>query len=130
MSTSKELSNFNLVIFGGDGDLALKKLFPALYFRLKDGQIRKKSTIFVVSKNEKTQDSFIQQLKEHIHKHVSKVKDDVLNDLCDMTSYLKIELTSLDNYEDLKIALDNTKVHNTIFYYQRHPFCLAPFHII
>jgi glucose-6-phosphate 1-dehydrogenase len=55
----KELENFNLIIYGGDGDLAMKKLFPALYFRLKDGQIQKESNIYVVSINYKTQEKFI-----------------------------------------------------------------------
>ena len=122
MSKNNELSNFNLVIFGGDGDLALKKLFPSLYFRLKDGQIRIQSSIFVVSKNNKTQQEFIDELIENIHKNIPKVKEDVLNNLCAMTTYIMVELTSLDNYNDLKTALDKTKIDNTIFYYSTPSF--------
>ena len=51
--SSKNLSDFNFVIFGGDGDLALKKIFPALYQRLNDDQIHDSSKIVVLSKNEK-----------------------------------------------------------------------------
>jgi glucose-6-phosphate 1-dehydrogenase len=47
--SNKNLSDFNFVIFGGDGDLALKKIFPALYQRLNDDQIQDSSKIIVLS---------------------------------------------------------------------------------
>ena len=31
--------SFNLVVFGGDGDLALRKIYPALFHRQIDGQL-------------------------------------------------------------------------------------------
>ena len=37
----KALENFDLVIFGGDGDLSLRKIIPAVINRIKDGQIKK-----------------------------------------------------------------------------------------
>ena len=36
---SSPLPSFDLVIFGGSGDLALRKLLPALFHRYRDGQI-------------------------------------------------------------------------------------------
>lgn len=34
------VETFDLIIFGGTGDLALRKLLPAMYHRMRDGQIK------------------------------------------------------------------------------------------
>ena len=41
---------FDLVIFGGTGDLAQRKLLPALFHRDRDGQFSDDSRIFAVSR--------------------------------------------------------------------------------
>ena len=38
-ATFQKVDAFDLVIFGGTGDLALRKLLPALFHRHADGQI-------------------------------------------------------------------------------------------
>jgi len=37
--SSQPVEPFDLVIFGGTGDLAVRKLLPALFHRFVDGQI-------------------------------------------------------------------------------------------
>lgn len=41
------LKNFDLVIFGLNRDLPFRKFFPSLYHRLKEGQIKPKSSTAV-----------------------------------------------------------------------------------
>lgn len=43
---------FDLVIFGGSGDLALRKLIPALYRRDRDGQLSPDSRIIAVGRSD------------------------------------------------------------------------------
>ena len=33
------VDTFDLIIYGGTGDLAMRKLLPAIYHRARDGQI-------------------------------------------------------------------------------------------
>lgn len=42
------VDSFDLIIFGGTGDLAMRKLLPALYHRDRDGQIPADSRIFAL----------------------------------------------------------------------------------
>ena len=42
---------FDLVIFGGTGDLALRKLLPALFHRYADGQIPAGSRVIGVARD-------------------------------------------------------------------------------
>ena len=39
MSTANPVAPCDFVVFGGTGDLALRKLLPALYLRDRDGQL-------------------------------------------------------------------------------------------
>ena len=41
---------FDLIIFGGTGDLAMRKLLPALYHRDRDGQLTADSRIIAASR--------------------------------------------------------------------------------
>jgi len=42
---------FEIIVFGGTGDLARRKLLPALYHRYRDGQISDDSRIVGVSRS-------------------------------------------------------------------------------
>jgi len=43
------VDTFDLIIFGGTGDLAMRKLLPALYHRDLDGQVTADSRIIAAS---------------------------------------------------------------------------------
>jgi glucose-6-phosphate 1-dehydrogenase len=50
---------FDLIIFGGTGDLAMRKLLPALYHRDRDGQITDDSRIIAASRGRLTQEDYL-----------------------------------------------------------------------
>ncbi len=115
--SSKNLSDFNFVIFGGDGDLALKKIFPALYQRLNDDQIHDSSKIVVLSKNEKDSEQFRNQLNAELLKRIPEADQKCIARLCAMTTYIKIEITNPDDYESLRLLLSTNGHNHSIFYY-------------
>ncbi len=55
---------FDIVIFGGTGDLSRRKLIPALYHRFIDGQIPEKSNIVGAARSELAQEEFITFARE------------------------------------------------------------------
>lgn len=55
MATFVPVDPFNIVIFGGTGDLAQRKLLPALFHRWKDGQIPKTSRVVGSARSEMDQ---------------------------------------------------------------------------
>ncbi len=54
---------FDLVIFGGTGDLAMRKLLPALYHRDRDGQILDGSRIIAASRSELSRDEYLARVE-------------------------------------------------------------------
>ncbi len=62
--------DFDLVIFGGTGDLALRKLIPALYHRARDGQITTSSRIIAASRGDLDRDTYLARIEEALRTHL------------------------------------------------------------
>ncbi|MAI77654.1 MAG: glucose-6-phosphate dehydrogenase [Deltaproteobacteria bacterium] len=58
---------FDIVVFGATGDLALRKLVPALFHRWCDGQISESSRIIAASRDDLEQEAFRKIAAKHIH---------------------------------------------------------------
>ena len=50
---------FDLIIFGGTGDLAMRKLLPALYHRDRDGQLTADSRIIAASRGALSREEYL-----------------------------------------------------------------------
>ena len=50
MSTANPVAPCDFVVFGGTGDLAVRKLLPALYLRDRDGQLAAETRIIAASR--------------------------------------------------------------------------------
>ena len=61
---------FDLVVFGGAGDLAYRKLLPALYQRHRDGQLPAVGRIIGVSRRAMSDDEYRAATREALAKHV------------------------------------------------------------
>ena len=114
---NKTLYKTNLIIFGGDGDLAFRKIFPAIYYRVKDNQLITETNIIVVSNNPNDVDSFFEQLKEHLTLHIQDIDASILSKIKKMLSYLEIDLTKSKDYEKLHQELSQKKMEQDVFYY-------------
>ncbi len=53
------------VIFGGTGDLALRKIFPALFWRFLDGQVNAGFRLMAVARTPTTLEDFLVQLRPY-----------------------------------------------------------------
>ena len=58
------VDTFDLVIFGGTGDLAMRKLLPALYHRVEDGQVTPESRIVAASRGAMSREQYLEVVRE------------------------------------------------------------------
>ena len=63
---------FDLLIFGGTGDLARRKLLPALYHRHVDGQLPAESRIIVIGHTPMLTEEFLEQIRFSLDEHSSR----------------------------------------------------------
>ncbi len=66
----QEIEAFDLVIFGGTGDLARRKLLPALYHRHRAGQVPQGSRILGVGRRELSREGYAQWVREGCERYV------------------------------------------------------------
>lgn len=71
MSQLVPVEDFDLIIFGGSGDLAMRKLLPALYHRDCDNQLPEDSRIIAVSRGEMSRSQYV----DHVRKTLAPVID-------------------------------------------------------
>ncbi|MDE0789139.1 MAG: glucose-6-phosphate dehydrogenase [Woeseiaceae bacterium] len=63
---------FDLIIFGGTGDLAMRKLLPALYHRDRDGQLTADSRIIAASRGGLEQSDYLGMVEESLRSNLAE----------------------------------------------------------
>lgn len=66
------VETFDLIIFGGTGDLAMRKLLPALYHRDRDEQITPQSRIIAASRGALSQDDYLTMVEESLRSNLAE----------------------------------------------------------
>ena len=62
---------FDLIIFGGSGDLAMRKLLPALYHRDRDGQFTGDSRIVAVGRAALSRKAYLEQVERALRDNLA-----------------------------------------------------------
>ncbi len=65
----------DFLVFGGTGDLAMRKLLPALYLRDRDGQLPDETRIFSVSRAGLDDAGFRDKVDAELQRHVGETAD-------------------------------------------------------
>jgi glucose-6-phosphate 1-dehydrogenase len=97
----------SLVIFGATGDLARRKLLPALYNLAHDGALPEHFRLVGVSRKEKAHEAFRKECEEAIRKYSRRTPDeDVLKKLLAHVRYVPGVFDDASVYTELGKVLD------------------------
>ena len=109
---------FDLVIFGGTGDLAKRKLLPALYHRDRDRQFSDDSRIVAVSRGKLDRSQFVTLVREALDAHLSPGDfDDATWERFSARLYYDTQdVTDPEGWEPLNDVLDPAHKRIRIFY--------------
>jgi glucose-6-phosphate 1-dehydrogenase len=94
---------FDLILFGGTGDLAMRKLLPALFRRVAAGQIPANSRIIAVARSELTREQYLADVESSCKKHLSTAELTEANwkAFCSLVDYLRVDATVSADFERL-----------------------------
>src|SRR5947208_17130380 len=97
-----------LVIFGGTGDLAHRKLLPALYNLAHEGQLPERFNLIAFARREQPHDEYQKMARESIEQHSrTEPKPEVLDGLLENVRYVSGGFDDTDAYGELeKLAAD------------------------
>ncbi len=98
---------FDYVVFGGTGDLAERKLIPALYHRSCDNQIVGDSRIVGAARGEMSVDEFRAFADKAVRAHVKpdELMTDKLDSFLKRLHYVSVDARSDKGWDDLKALL-------------------------
>ena len=118
-------SNFDLVIFGGTGDLALRKLYPALFLADCDGRLNPSGRIIAAARQSLTDAEFRAKVSDALQRFVPKVtsttpavqamRDACLSRFLERLTYFALDVNNQSQYDALKRSLDE-RDSQTVFY--------------
>lgn len=98
---------FDLVIFGGTGDLARRKILPGLYRRFMSGQMTADSQIIGAARADLTEDAFREQVRAALAEFVPKARQDqaVIEAFLQRIGYVSIDATGTGGWAGLKAMM-------------------------
>jgi glucose-6-phosphate 1-dehydrogenase len=98
---------FDYVVFGGTGDLARRKLIPALYHRLRDGQIPAGARIVAASPDDLDAAGYRDMVRAALHDFVSAadLDADAVDRFLGMTDYVRVDARSHLGWDALATRL-------------------------
>ena len=93
---------FILVLFGGTGDLAKRKLLPAIYNLAQKNLLPENFAVVAIGRRDITRDAYCQQLKQSVSEFSrSKVEDAVWEKIKDRLYYLRFDFDQDSGYKNL-----------------------------
>ena len=102
----KVVDLFDLVIFGGTGDLAMRKLLPAMYRRYADGQIPPDSRIIGVARTKDTDQSYRDSVRAAIAQHVKNADSASVDRFLAMVHYFGLDATQDAGWNEPPVGPD------------------------
>jgi glucose-6-phosphate 1-dehydrogenase len=84
---------FDLIVFGGTGDLAYRKLFPALFRRFLDAQLSEPTRIIGVARHDFDGAGFRGSIAKALHQHPPEAtKPEAINAFLAMVDYVRLDI--------------------------------------
>ena len=119
---------FDYVVVGGTGDLAKRKLFPALYHREIDGQLPDEARIIGVARSKLSSEEFVAQVNEALHEFVpaGDIDEAIIEKFLARFSYQPNDAFTVDGYQKLKNKLDEFPDRVRVIYLATPPSLFGP----
>jgi glucose-6-phosphate 1-dehydrogenase len=101
------LDAFDLIIFGGTGDLALRKLLPALFHRYADGQIVAGTRIYGLARDSQSDEAYRARVRDALQKAVAEDPraTDRLEPFLELLHYRRLDLGADAGWTELATEL-------------------------
>ncbi|WP_317992867.1 glucose-6-phosphate dehydrogenase [Bartonella gliris] len=112
------VSPFDCIVFGGNGDLASRKLIPALYHCQCVGQFSEPTRIIAVSRSSLSSEEYQNFVRASLEKyvHLKDLNQIELNRFLSRLTYVSVDITSNRGWADLALLLSKEPADIRAFY--------------
>ncbi|MEE6169351.1 MULTISPECIES: glucose-6-phosphate dehydrogenase [unclassified Mycolicibacterium] len=128
MRTPRPVDPCDFVIFGGTGDLAVRKLLPALYLRDRDGQLTEGTRIIGVAKAGLDEPGYRDKIQAELARFVPSglLETDTIERFLARLRFVSIDLTQPSDYTAVAAVLASSSVDIRVFYLACAPALFGP----
>ncbi|GGG59069.1 glucose-6-phosphate 1-dehydrogenase [Salipiger pallidus] len=122
------VSPFDLVIFGGTGDLAQRKILPGLFRRFVAGQIPTESRIIGAARADMDDAGYRDLIRAAIEEHAGKhsADKDAVEDFLRHLSYVPVDAMGEGGWKELQELLVDDEERVRAFYFSVGPNLFGP----
>jgi glucose-6-phosphate 1-dehydrogenase len=118
---------FDLVVFGGTGDLAMRKLLPGLYHRDSDGQLPAACRILGAARTELSGEAYLGQVEAALGQFVGEALDpEVLRRFLQRVDYFHVDALGDAGWEQLATRLGEAPERVRVCYLATSPDLFGP----
>jgi glucose-6-phosphate 1-dehydrogenase len=118
---------FDLVVFGGTGDLAMRKLLPGLYHRDSDGQLPPSCRIIGAARTEQSREAYLAQVEAALGQFVGEKRDpQVLERFLGRIDYAHVDALGEGGWDDLAARLNQAPERIRVCYLATSPDLFGP----
>ena len=115
--------SFDLVFFGGTGDLTWRKLMPALFQAFRHGKLPPGGRILSVARDEQTDEHYRAWLKERFQEveGAKRPSDEEFARFAELLHYRRMDLSKPGDYQTLKRWLEERQADTAVLYLATSP---------
>ena len=119
---------FDLIIFGGTGDLAVRKLLPALYHLDREGQFTGESRIISLSRRDFSHDDYLRFVLDGLKRYIpeSRFNQEHWPCFAGKLHFLRLDAASQSNWECLRMLVNEHPGRVRVFYLAVSPDLYGP----
>jgi len=116
--------SFDLVFFGGTGDLTWRKLMPALFQAFRHGKLPPGGRILAVARDERSDTDYRAFIRERFEsvESAKRPSDDEFARFAEMLHYRRMDLSQPEHYAGLKVWLDERSADVAVLYLATSPY--------
>ena len=121
------LEAFDLILFGGSGDLAMRKLLPALYYRHRDSADTTGWRIVGVGREDLSREAYVARVESHARKFVASRDFDegAWAAFARCLDYVTVDARQGEDFARLGTVLADTPARVRVFYLATAPGLFA-----
>jgi glucose-6-phosphate 1-dehydrogenase len=115
--------SFDLILFGGTGDLTWRKLMPALFQAHRHGKLPEGGRILAVARDEKSDDAYRHFIRERFAEveEAKRPSDDEFARFAAILHYRRMDLSREEDYAALKGWIDERGADTVVFFLATSP---------
>ena len=115
--------SFDLVLFGGTGDLTWRKLMPALFQAFRHGKLPAGGRILSVARDDRTDDNYRAFIKERFSEVDSPKRptEEEFARFGALLNYKRMDLSQPSDYAGLKTWLDERNADTAVLFLATSP---------